>query len=255
MKSLILCISVLLSSFSSLLYAALPAQYHQCNKTLTYNVYFHNHKIGMFERNLNWNDGNVDIYTYSKVDVLVTKSTLKQQSKVAWSSEKNTFLTQSFDRMISGIMAGNISAKFSDNGRRSSVLNDGKTLTFFDNNMPLLDGDAIGSQMRFHLINGDQAFDFMLQEADEVNHYYFAVKGQETINTNFGRVNTIRVEQIKKSDRKVVLWFAPSVDYQLVRATYKRKILDLKATLVRKKIQCPPAKPLTATTTTLSPSG
>ncbi|WP_289844303.1 hypothetical protein [Photobacterium phosphoreum] len=35
------------------------------------------------------------------------------------------------------------------------------------------------------------------------------------------------------------LWFAPSVDYQLVRATYKRKLLDLKAVLISKQINCP----------------
>ncbi len=54
-------------------------------------------------------------------------------------------------------------------------------------------------------------------------------------------MTAFRVEQVRKSDRKLVMWFAPDIDYQLVKATYKRKLLDLKATIIRNNIQCPKA--------------
>ena len=103
---------------------------------------------------------------------------------------------------------------------------------------PILDGDAIGAQMRYLILKGEKSFEFNFQDTDEVNHYYFIVKGEEMINTRFGKLKTIRVEQTRKKDRKLVLWFAPSIDYQLVRATYHRKLLDLEAVLVSKNFSC-----------------
>ncbi|MGF1878414.1 DUF3108 domain-containing protein [Photobacterium frigidiphilum] len=243
MKSTYLSITALLMSFSSLLPATeLPKKYHQCKKILLYNVFFHGAKIGTFERQINWQNNNVNVYTYSNIDVLVTKSSLKQHSSYKWSAEKNSFISQSFDRDVKGLISGKFTAKFSDNASKSSVDSNGKIMTFSDDSMPLLDADALASQMRLNVINGEKKFDFLLQDADEVNHYYFEVKGQETINTNFGKLKAIRVEQTRKSDRKLYLWFAPDLDYQLVLGTYKRKILDLKTTLNSKKVVCPPVK-------------
>ena len=226
--------------------AAPAPAFHQCTKEFTYELFLSNQKIGYLTRTLRWQDNFVNIDSYSKVDLLIVKSKFRQSSKVFWSDKQNSFLTRSFTRQITGLMAGNTSATFSADGSKSLLNNNGRMTTFTSQDLPLLDSDAAGSQMRLNLIEGKKRFEFKLQNSDEVNHYHFEVKGEEKINTYFGRIRAVRVEQIYKSDRKLIMWFAPDVDYQLVKATYKRKLLNLKTLLKRKNIQCPPASPLLA---------
>ncbi|MEC6796747.1 DUF3108 domain-containing protein [Photobacterium sp. S4TG1] len=218
---------------------SLPNKNNQCNKTLNYKVFFEGHDIGNYQRNLVWNGTQADIYTKSTVNVLITTAKLNQHSKLHWSPQRHSFVTDSFERHIKGLMTGKVSATFTDNGTKSTVIEDGKSHQFSESLLPILDGDTIGAQMRLDIMQGKKSFDFILQNSDDTSHYYFKVIGEETIATNFGNLKAIRVDQIKKNDRKLSLWFAPSIDYQLVRATYKRKLLDLKAVLVSKKIICP----------------
>ncbi|EAS65023.1 DUF3108 domain-containing protein [Photobacterium angustum] len=217
-----------------------PNQFHQCKKTLNYNIFFKGQKIGHYQRHIVWKGDSADIYTNSEVDVLITKSKMDSHTQLHWSDAAQRFVTDKFQRTISGLMAGNVSVTFSDDGHNSTVTEDGKTQKYTNALAPILDGDTIGSQMRLDLIEGKKNFDFIMQNSDETSHYYFAVVGNETINTNFGTLNTIRVNQTRKSDRQLSLWFAPSLDYQLVKATYHRKIVDLEAVLMSKKMDCPP---------------
>ena len=227
------------TNIESNLEQSLPSKNNQCNKTLNYKVFFEGHDIGNYQRNLVWNGTQADIYTKSTVNVLITTAKLNQHSKLHWSPQRHSFVTDSFERNIKGLMTGNVSATFTDNGAKSTVIEDGKSHQFSESLLPILDGDTIGAQMRLDIMQGKKSFDFILQNSDDTSHYYFKVIGEETIATNFGDIKAIRVDQIKKKDRKLSLWFAPSIDYQLVRATYKRKLLDLKAVLVSKKIICP----------------
>ncbi len=216
-----------------------PSKINDCNKTLNYKVFFEGHDIGHYQRNLIWNGTQATINTYSTINMLITKAKLSQHSKIHWSPQRQSFVTDSFERNIKGLMTGKVSATFTDNGAKSTVIKDGKSHQFSESLLPILDGDAIGAQMRLDIMQGKKNFDFILQNSDDTSHYFFKVIGEETLETNFGKLKTIRVDQIKKSDRQLSLWFAPSVDYQLVRATYKRKLLDLKAVLISKQINCP----------------
>ncbi|WP_258179392.1 DUF3108 domain-containing protein [Photobacterium phosphoreum] len=216
-----------------------PSENNHCNKTLNYNVFFEGHHIGDYQRNIVWNGTQANIYTKSTVNILITKAKLNQHSKLHWSPQRQSFVTDSFERNIKGLMTGKVTATFTDNGAKATVIEDGKSHQFSETLLPILDGDTIGAQMRLDIMQGTKSFDFILQNRDDTSHYYFKVVGEETIATNFGDLKAIRVDQIKKSDRQLSLWFAPSVDYQLVRATYKRKLLDLKAVLISKQINCP----------------
>lgn len=217
----------------------LPSKNNQCNKTLNYKIFFEGHDIGNYQRNIVWNGTQANIYTNSTVNVLITKAKLNQHSTLHWSPQRQSFVTDSFERNIKGLMTGKVSATFTDNGAKSTVIEDGKSRQFSETLLPILDGDAIAAQMRLDIMQGKKNFDFILQNSDDISHYYFKVIGEETIATNFGDLKAIRIDQIKKSDRQLSLWFAPSIDYQLVRATYKRKLLNLKTVLISKKINCP----------------
>lgn len=240
MKRLTLSALLPLCLASSNLMASPPVEWHQCVKTLTYDLFYGNHKIGYFERKLSWqNNQRVDIQSTSRLSAIVAKTHFQQQTRVIWSDVKGSFLTQSFNRNITGLLDGKTRGSFNQDGTRSDIITDGEKLSFDSNDLPLLDVEAVASQMRLNLIQGKQTFDFKMQESDEVNHYFFRVAGKEKLQTNYGSVDTIRVEQIKKPDREVKLWFSPELDYQLVRGTYKRKILDLKAVLRTKREVCP----------------
>ena len=217
----------------------LPSKQNQCNKTFNYKVFFEGHHIGNYQRNLVWDGTQANIYTNSTVNVLITKAKLTQHSKIHWSPQRQSFVTDFFERNIKGLMTGKVAATFADNGGKSTVIDDGKSRQFSEPLLPILDSDAISVQMRLDIMQGKKNFDFILQNSDDTSHYYFKVIGEEILDTNFGKLKTIRVDQIKKSDRQLSLWFAPSIDYQLVRATYKRKLLDLKAVLISKQINCP----------------
>lgn len=234
-------------SASSQSHAEPAPAFHQCTKTLTYQLFFNNLRIGQMTRVLRWQDKQAQINAYSNIEVLATKTRFNQQSNVFWSEEQQSFLSKGFQREVKGLLGGKTEVSFNDNGTSSKVTADGKVSSFTSDALPLLDADALGSQMRLGLIEGKTQFEYNLQDTDDVNRYYFQVKGKERINSNFGSINTIRVEQIKKSDRKLVMWFSPEVDYQLVRATYKRKILDLKAVLLSNKKVCPPTSQFSLT--------
>ncbi|QUJ68467.1 DUF3108 domain-containing protein [Photobacterium sp. GJ3] len=211
-SALMLCLSPL-----SVL-ASPPAEWHQCVKTLTYDLYYGSHKIGFFERKLSWeNNQTVDIRSRSRLSAIVAKTNFEQHTRVVWSDVQNSFLTQSFNRSITGLLDGETRAQFNQDGTHSEIVNDGEKMKFDSADLPLLDVEAVASQMRLNLIQGKKTFDFKMQESDDVSHYYFRVAGEEKLNTNYGTVNTVRVEQIKKPDRQVHLWFSPDLDYQLVR--------------------------------------
>ncbi|PSU35026.1 DUF3108 domain-containing protein [Photobacterium lutimaris] len=239
--NLFLPLAAYLSIFASSQTQAEPApSFHQCTKTLTYQLFFNNLKIGQMTRILRWQGKQAQINAYSNIEVLATKTRFNQQSNVFWSDEQQSFLSKGFQREVKGLLGGKTEVSFNGNGTSSKVTVDGEVSSFDSDALPLLDADAIGSQMRLGLIEGKTQFEYNLQDTDDVNRYYFQVAGKEQINSNFGSINTIKVKQVRKSDRQFVMWFSPDVDYQLVRATYKRKILDLKAVLLSNKKVCPP---------------
>mgnify|MGYP000980142280 CR=1 FL=1 len=131
-----------------------------------------------------------------------------------------------------------MTATFSDNGLLSKVVLNGEALEFSDLHSPILDFEAISMQMRQNLMDKKTSFDFVMQRSDEVSHYYFDVIGEESVEVMGKRYQTIKVQQVKKKDRKLYFWFAPDLDYQLVKSTYKRKIIDIEANLSKLDLGC-----------------
>lgn len=197
--NLFLFLLAFLSSVASAqTYAEPSPALHQCTKTLTYQLFFNNLKIGQMTRVLRWQDKQAQINSYSNIEVLATKTRFNQQSQVFWSEEQQSFLSKGFRREVKGLLGGKTEVSFNGDGSSSKVTVDGKVSSFTSDSLPLLDADAIGSQMRLSLIEGKTQFEYNLQDTDDVNRYYFQVKGRERINSNFGSVNTIR---LNKSER------------------------------------------------------
>ncbi|OAN13736.1 hypothetical protein A3K86_14335 [Photobacterium jeanii] len=213
--------------------------FHQCKKTLSYQLYFSGLKVGTLERHVHWRGNGAKVYAYGSANVLVTKNKYNNQSQLVWSAEKQSFITQSFTQQISGLVSRNVVAAFGKDGQSATVTKDGETKHYEDPEFPLLDGDTLGTQLRLLLIQGKTKFDFMMQSTSGVNHYFFEVLGTEEVENRYGKMKAIKVRQTEVNDRQIDMWFAPELDYQLVKAKYKRNLLRLEAEIVQFKKVCP----------------
>ncbi|WP_111496655.1 DUF3108 domain-containing protein [Marinobacter bohaiensis] len=66
---------------------------------------------------------------------------------------------------------------------------------------------------------GKQTMHYQVIDKNRIEEDTFAVLGEETLNGEFGSVNTIKVEKVREEEAKrtTLMWFAPEWDYLLVR--------------------------------------
>lgn len=74
-------------------------------------------------------------------------------------------------------------------------------------------------QMRLDLKAGRQSMSYQVADGGKIKTYAFAVTGEEEVKTPYGTFNTVRVvrDRGEDSDRETLLWFAPELDYLIVR--------------------------------------
>ena len=81
--------------------------------------------------------------------------------------------------------------------------------------------DAISyqAQMRLDLLAGKKEFDYpIVDKKGKTRHYKFEIIGTETISLPYGNIETIKAKRLYNNDKRQALaWFAPSMDYLLVR--------------------------------------
>jgi len=61
-------------------------------------------------------------------------------------------------------------------------------------------------------------FHFRVVDTDEIDVHHYRIVGEEVLETNLGRLNTIRVEKVRRDSdsRSTVIWLATDWDYLLV---------------------------------------
>ncbi len=81
------------------------------------------------------------------------------------------------------------------------------------------DGMSYQAKMRIDLRSGATHFDYpIVDKKGKARHYKFEVIGKETITLPFGNLETIKVKRLYDNDKRQALaWFAPSMDFLLVR--------------------------------------
>lgn len=86
-------------------------------------------------------------------------------------------------------------------------------------NQDFQDAISYQAQMRLDLIGGATEFDYpIVDKKGKSRHYKFEILGKETITLPIGNVETIKVKRLYDNDKRQALaWFAPSMDYLLVR--------------------------------------
>ena len=205
----------------------IPVENQQQEQRYVYKVYYKKLSIGNITRELYWDDNKVNVNAIANLSFLGINFGGSQSSNLYWDEDAKGYITRDFTRESQGFSNVDMSARFSEKGHHSSITNNGEVSIFNNASMPIVDFNAMTLQVSEGLKVGKSDFEFFMQTSDDVAHYFFKVTGKEVINTKFGQFESYRVEQIKKNDRRFVVWFAPELNYQMVSFHYKRKVLDM----------------------------
>ncbi|MEX0605179.1 DUF3108 domain-containing protein [Marinobacter sp.] len=81
--------------------------------------------------------------------------------------------------------------------------------------------DPLGYQLQLmlDLKAGRRELTYSVTDEGDYDEHRFAVLGEESLKTALGELNTIKAEKVRDSDskRETLMWFAPELDYLLVR--------------------------------------
>lgn len=197
-----------------------------------YDVFYKKLSVGTMTREFDYRNDEVTGKTTADLSFLFYKMKGYQISEMYWDEVSTSFLSKSFIYKETGSHKEDTTATFFDDGHQSKITAKGKS-KLFKKEGAIVDFHAIGMQMSEGLRRGDTQFDFYMQTTEKVKHYYFEVKGKETIETELGKFETYRLEQTRKNNRTLTIWFAPEIDYQMVKFYYKFNLLDLRGNLVK----------------------
>ena len=197
-----------------------------------YDVFYKKLSVGTMTREFDYQNGDIKGRTTADLSFLFYKMKGYQLSEMYWDEPSLSFLSKSFIYKETGSHKENTTATFFDNGYQSKLTTKGKSKGFKEEGA-IVDFHAIGMQMSEGLRRGETNFDFYMQTTEKVKHYYFEVKGKETIETKLGKFETYRLEQTRKNNRTLVIWFAPKINYQMVQFYYKFNLLNLRGNLIK----------------------
>ena len=195
---------------------------HLCQKSFEYDIYLAGAHVGHFQRVINWKNNNnelsAEVNSTGNIYFLWLESTYKQTSSMFWSPKHNYFITPNFTQKITGLRAREMSVLVSENGLSSTVKLDGEVSQYRSDTSPLYDIDTLGAQIRINLLQDKKAFILYRQATDQIKEYHFKVVGEEVIqHQRWGTLTVIKVREVGEYS-KMVLWFSPKLDYQLVKA-------------------------------------
>ncbi|MGB0467644.1 MAG: DUF3108 domain-containing protein [Pontibacterium sp.] len=129
-------------------------------------------------------------------------------------------------------------ANLSFNWKNQTVINDVQNKPWrMKIKTGVLDKLSYQLQLQADIAAGKQDLSYEVADGGRLKHYQFAVKGHENISTPAGTYNAIRVERVyeKPSARKTLIWFAPSLNYQLIKL-YRQEKKDKTYSLLLKAV-------------------
>lgn len=198
-----------------------------------YDISYKKIELGQLVVDINWDGQKGVVRTLADMSFLYIDFSGSQESNVYRDQLSKKILTKNFSRVSKGFSNVNMTANFFKDGHKVIINNNGKEQTFTDKNNQIIDFNAIVLQIGDALKARKTHFDFYMQTSKKVAHYFFIVTGQELIKTKFGTINTFKVVQARKNDRVLQIWFAPSMNYKMVKFHYQRNIIDINVELVK----------------------
>ena len=196
----------------------------ECSRTSNYSIYLSGIYTGTMNRTETWQGDTAVVTSKSEASILGIGTQYRQRAELSWSNTTNEWLTDNFHQKVTGFRSRDMQVTFDNNGRESRVDIDGDIDTYASEDIALRDVDTLLIQIREYLLRGRKQFALIRQASDDIESYQFYV--QDTLTTSiepWGELTLIPVEQTGAED--VTYYFAPAMDYQLIKARYHGIIL------------------------------
>ncbi|MGI1998418.1 hypothetical protein [Shewanella frigidimarina] len=196
-----------------------------CQRSFNYAIYLSGLHTGEMSRTENWQGKSAVIISKSEASILGIGTQYQQRTELSWSNNSNEWLTDSFHQQVTGFRSRDMQATFYNNGLESRVDIDGDIENYTSSQIPLRDVDTLAIQIRENLLGDRRQFALIRQASDAIEPYQFYVKDKLTATIgSWGEIQLIPVEQTGAEE--VTYYFAPSMNYQLVKAHYHGMILQ-----------------------------
>ncbi|MCL1057211.1 hypothetical protein L2729_04285 [Shewanella gelidimarina] len=197
----------------------------QCSRSSHYDIYLSGIHTGTMKRTETWQGTTAVVISESEASILGIGTQYHQRAELSWSNSTNEWLTDKFHQKVSGFRARDMQVSFSNNGRESRVDLDGDIESYSSANIALRDVDTLAIQMRQYLLQGRQQFALIRQASDAIEPYQFYVQDKQTANIEpWGELTLIPIKQTGAEE--VTYYFAPAMDYQLIKARYHGIIIE-----------------------------
>ena len=197
----------------------------KCSRSSNYDIYLSGIHTGTISRTETWLGKSAVVTSKSEASILGIGTQYHQRAELSWSDTTNEWLTDEFHQKVTGFRARDMQATFSDNGLESRVDLDGDIENYTSANIPLRDVDTLAIQIRQYLLQGRKQFALIRQASDATERYQLYVQESLTAKVApWGELTLIPVEQTGAEE--VTYYFAPTMDYQLIKARYHGIILQ-----------------------------
>jgi hypothetical protein len=197
----------------------------KCQRSFDYSIYLSGLHMGEMTRTENWQGKSAVITSKSEASILGIGTQYQQRTELSWSTDRNEWLTDNFHQQVTGFRSRDMRVTFDNHGLKSRVDIDGDIDNYASKTIPLRDVDTLAIQIRENVLRGRQQFALIRQASDAIEPYQFYVKDKLTATiAPWGEIQLIPVEQTGAEE--VTYFFAPSMNYQLVKAHYHGMILQ-----------------------------
>ncbi|MEI6859737.1 MAG: hypothetical protein V5788_08160 [Shewanella sp.] len=237
----LLLVALTNTAFANTVYKqGLGLELAECSRTSNYSIYLSGIHTGTMKRVEVWQGQTAIVTSKSEVSILGIGTQYRQRVELSWSSITDEWLTDNFHQKVTGFRSRDMQVSFDHNGRESRVDIDGDIKTYASEHIPLRDVDTLLIQIRQYLQQDRKQFALIRQASDGIEAYQFYVEDAQAENiAPWGELTLIPVEQTGAED--VTYYFAPSMDYQLIRARYHGIILRGLIELDRYTSTCQPS--------------
>ncbi|MDR9827835.1 hypothetical protein RCJ22_19730 [Vibrio sp. FNV 38] len=208
-----------------------------CQKTAYYHIYLSGIRTGYMNRTESWQGDSATVTSQSQASILGIGTQYEQEANLSWSEGSDSWLTTSFHQVVSGFKSRDMKVIFSEDGTETEVDLDGELTRYQNEDKPLRDVDTLSVQIRQHVIDGDKEFSLTRLATDGPEPYNYEVLELALVELDkLGEIEAIPVKQT--GEERITFWYAPSLDYQLVKARYHGLILSGGAELQKYESSC-----------------
>ena len=189
-----------------------------CEQEIIYDLYLNGFHTGELQRQITQQGAEFSFLTRSNMRILGINTTFYQTSSAHYDAATNRYFTSEFYQVMTGFRNREMIVNISDNGLDSKVELDGEITQYHSSQYPLQDMDTITMQLQTNVRQGKTHFYTLRQATDEMELFEYQVIGKEILSTRyFGDIEALKVAEIQ--DNNVTFWFAPSLDYLMIKAT------------------------------------